>query len=298
MTYAMERNLELYEARGDRYVVCDGKVFRPNGALARPDGPICFDYNVSSDQAKYIMGEIGCRALLTTDGFSGNQASPWYAVICRKFRRLDDYKAKYRSEIRRGLRNCTAQQIDGDYLTKHGYDVYRKAFARYTGSPTSIWSEQQFVRFVEITAEFGDIEHFWGVFHEGSMIAYAMNDLFPKTQVTYWAIKMDPAYTSQYPVYALMYSMNEYYLGEQGYEYANDGWRSIRHETNIQDFLIKKFNFEKAHSNIQIMYDLPTSMVARLGYPLRGPLGRMCKPLKTFFSLEEIRRDSRRTFDQ
>ena len=48
-------------------------------------------------------------------------------------------------------------------------------------------------------------------------------------EINYSFIKLYPKYLNLYPSYALIYKMNEYYLADGGYGYANDGWRAVLH---------------------------------------------------------------------
>ena len=63
--------------------------------------------------------------------------------------------------------------------------------------------------------------------------------------------------------------MNEYYLKEMNFDYINDGARSISHETNIQEFLIKKFKFRKAYCKLNVIYNLRIGFLVKLLYSFR-----------------------------
>ena len=72
--------------------------------------------------------------------------------------------------------------------------------------------------------------------------------------VNYSVIKLHPDYLKGYPSYALIYEMNRYYLNEKNVLYVHDGARSLGHETNIHDWLIKKFRFRKAYAKLHVIY--------------------------------------------
>jgi hypothetical protein len=84
--------------------------------------------------------------------------------------------------------------------------------------------------------------------------------------------------------------MNEYYLVEKGFEYVNDGWRALLHETHFQDFLIEKFGFRKAWTRLGVRYRWPYGPVVRATFPFRKALGRLKPQLNALYKLEAVRR--------
>ena len=89
----------------------------------------------------------------------------------------------------------------------------------------------------------------------GKLIGFAKCDIHENCCM-YTEIKIDPVHLSQYSNYALIYRMNEHYLSERKFLYVCDGLRNILHETNIQKYLINKFNFRRAYCNLNIHYSL------------------------------------------
>ena len=82
-------------------------------------------------------------------------------------------------------------------------------------------------------------------------------------------MKAIPKYQKLYAYYGLIYEMNRYYLEERGLKYVNDGARSITNHSNIQPFLIDKFNFRKAYCHIYIHYKLWLGIAIKILYPIR-----------------------------
>lgn len=290
----MGRHLELYEARGEPHTLCDGKVFRPyGGGAVRPYGPAKFDYTITREQALEVLSQLGGRVLLGTDGFREDGVGDWYAVICSKFITLEMRKSKYRSEVRRGLANCEVRRINAEELIGEGYGVYTRALERYRGSAKPTWDEKQFRRHVHVSGRFDDIVHFWGAFHGGRLVAFAICNVFDAIEATYWIEKVDPASLPHYPAYALQYEIGRYYLDERKFEYINAGWRSIIHSTGIQDFLIRKFGFRRAHSGLQVTYGRWLAAVVACAYPFRKLVGQASRQAGALLSIEEVRRSSR-----
>lgn len=112
--------------------------------------------------------------------------------------------------------------------------------------------------------------HFWGVFEKESnkLIAFAEN-VIREGGVIYGSMKFDPSYLKLYPSYALIHTMNQYYLEECKFKYVSDGPRSLSHETKIQDMLIRKFNFRKAYCKLNPAFSPLLKVAVSILYPFR-----------------------------
>jgi hypothetical protein len=289
------RIAELYKLQGRPFLVLDDKLWVDYRRAVVPVGPPHIDYSLPEDQACILLEHFsGSLMARYTTGFETEGLSPWYAVICDNFKDISQLPAKNRSEIRRGLNNCGVEKIDAVYLSQHGYEVYFSAYERYKGG-SKPGSEKKFRESKYITAVFEDVYHYWGVFHKNRLIAYSSNMVYSDEVVDYTAIKINPEYLKLYPGYALIYRMNQYYLIEQSFQYVNDGFRSIAHQTNFQDFLIRKFGFKKAYVGIKIFYKPIISLGLSLTFPFRGFLKRLNTKMETLYRLEEIHRESQKS---
>jgi len=85
--------------------------------------------------------------------------------------------------------------------------------------------------------------------------------------------------------------MNKTYLDDYKFEYVNDGYRSLMHGTNIQDFLIRKFNFFKAGLSLRITYRPFYGALVKTIYPFRKILSGCDARLDALLELERIRRN-------
>ena len=101
--------------------------------------------------------------------------------------------------------------------------------------------ERKFYNSIIVNKEYEDLFEYWGSYND-KMLAYSINNIYENIEVGYNAIKIDPEYVKKYPAYALIYNMNKYYLKDKKFKYVNCGFISLSHYTNIQKFLISKFN--------------------------------------------------------
>ena len=84
-----------------------------------------------------------------------------------------------------------------------------------------------------------------------------------------------------------------YYLDNCGFQYVNDGFRSIYHQTQFQDTLINALGFEKAYTTLNVYYQPFVRMLVRLCYPWRSVLGRIDRKLAAFLEQERCARFSK-----
>ena len=233
-----------------------------NGALV-PLTPPHHEVDIT-DINKRIYKEQVYFARWTSDFDSENETEFWYVICDQKFH-ISDYSRNTRNQIRRGLRNCKVELINKEIVIKNGFDNYNAAFRTYNTHLRSKNIEE----FKEELINLSDEWEFWGIFHKEKMIGYSQNRVIDN-YCDYSTIKIYPKYLKMYASYALFYEMNKYYLNEKRLKYVSDGARSISHQSNIQDFLIKKFKFRKAFCQLHLLYQPRIKMIVDLLYPFRN----------------------------
>jgi hypothetical protein len=288
------RFAELYERLGLSFVIVNGKMWSSYKRMIVPVGPPHLDYSISENKSAQLFRYFPEAVLVRhTGGFEPEKRleDGWYAVISENCQDLESLSSKTRSEIRRGLKNCVVRQVEANYIAEHGYNVYLAAFERYQGIEVPA-SETNFKKDIRTKNSFDDLLHYWAVFHQDKLVAFATNRVYGTEAIDYSIITFDPKYLKLYPSYALIYSMNRYYLVERRYSYVNDGFRSIYHESNIQQYLIKKFSFKKMNVKLNITYKNLIHYLIYFTFPFRKILGEYNHKLKALYKLEEIRRSA------
>jgi hypothetical protein len=195
-----------------------------------------------------------------SDFDSKNQTDFWYVIhdtpMC-----MDSYSTNTRNQIKKGLKNFQIRIIAKSVIMQEGYDIYVSAFQSYN-TMTGFKSKELFLKELE-----GDWE-FWGVYSKGALVGYSQNKIIDRS-CDYSTIKITPNYRKMYPTYALIFTMNKYYLNEKNLKYVSDGARSLFHQSNIQEFLIRKFKFRKAFCRLHVLYSPFIKRVVFLLYPFR-----------------------------
>ena len=238
-----------------------------NGALI-PDQPPHMLVNDSENVIAKKIKEHNSYFARWTSNFDCHKQTDFWYVINDRHLKIEDYSKNTRSKIRRGLKNCIVKVVSLAVMKEFGYECYKYAFENYN---THLQPKSN-LEFADDLDALDRQWEFWGVFFDGKLIGYSQNRIV-KDYCDYSTIKFHPKYLKYYPSYALFFSMNAYYLNEMKLKYVNDGARSISHETNIQEFLIQKFQFRKAYCKLHLSYSYKFKMIILLLYPLKSIIG-------------------------
>ncbi len=283
---------EYYNELGIKTIIIDGILFREYQKMIIPVGPVKFNYQIYKEQERFLFKFFKNSLLVRLNyDFDKTTNQNWYSVICDMFLNLDTLSSNTRSKVKRGLKNCQIEKINSKFLLNHGYEVYLSAFKRYKDSKPI--KKNEYLKNMEVSTKYENIIDYWGVFEKktGKLIAYSQNFIYDNIEVNYSTIKFHPDYLFLYPSYSLFFEMNKYYLEEKRFEYVNDGFKSILHETNIQSFLIEKFGFRKAYTNLYIEYKPIISFLIKALFPINNTVGLFNSKLKALFELEKIKKN-------
>ena len=287
----LNRFASYLDANGAQFDIIDKKIYRCYNKMIVPFGPVEEDYSIDKIVSKVLMKKNG--GILVRHHkplISPSVTSSWYAVVCDEFKDLNQMSSKYRSQVLRGLNNCEAKRIDASLLKGKGFDIYRSALASYRNSGAKSLSKKQFQNEINIAKNYDDIVHYWGVFHQNKLIAYSVNLVYDKIEVSYSSIKFNPVHLCFYPSYALFYEMNRHYLQQEEFKYVSDGYRNLSHKTNIQDYLIKKFAFRKFYLTLNIDYYYGVEQFVNTIYPIRGLVSKIDGRIGAILKQERIKR--------
>ncbi len=289
-TYVERLGCKL-QSNGRKYVVCKGQIFSESGGIVSADIPAAEGTLLHPRDCRDLLQKLGGKMVRWTGGFTpGSQPGGWYSVICRNFVPVESKPHKKRAKAKSRLKDCEVRMIPAEELAATGYRVHLQALKRYRGAKISIPAEEEFRHNVAREKAFPDLTHNWGIYYKGVLAGYAQNHVIGQTEAYYSTIKLDPDYFDYSPGYALIYRMNEYYLGQCGFQYVNDGYKTIWHETNMQTFLMDHFGFEKAYTRLHVHYRAPMGLLMLAAYPWRKWLGRLDGRMAALFEQERCRR--------
>lgn len=192
------------------------------------------------------------------------ETSFWY-VIKDSFGGMEELSSKMRNQVKKCFKTMRVEKISSEFLIEYGYEVFVAATDNYKVKaipPTRSEFESRINNAEE--------NEFWACFdlETDSIVAFCMNAVSNEC-CEYRTMKAIPEYQKKYAYYGLIYEMNRYYLEKRGLKYVNDGARSITNHSNMQPFLIDKFNFRKAYCNLEIHYKWWLSFVINVLFPFR-----------------------------
>lgn len=219
---------------------------------------------LDSGGVKSLLEKGGMMIRNAYDFDCKEETSFWY-VIKDTFGGMEELSAKMRNQVKKCFKTMRVEKISAEYLLENGYDVFVAASDSYRVKavpPTREEFEARIKNAVE--------NEYWGVIdiETEKLVAFCMNAVTDES-CEYRTMKAIPEYQKKYAYYGLIYDMNQYYLEERKVKYVNDGGRSITNHSNIQPFLIDKFNFRKAYCHFEIKYKWWLGLAVNCLYPLR-----------------------------
>ncbi len=287
-----QRFSELFDTLGVQFEVVRGFIWVDYSRMVVPIGPIKVDYSISEEEARFLLSRFSKTfAVRFTSGFTNARAdNGWYAVILKDFKQLLDLSKNTRKKIRSGSRNCTVRRLDAKFVADHGYDAFSAAVRRYKGTNKPEVTETYFRREILATARFDDIVHYWGAFYGDRLIALHIIYAYDRIEASGVLLRLHPDFIKLYPSYILHQTMGEYYLEKESFEYINGGLRNILHQTNIQDFLMNTFKYEKAFLGLSLKYRPYYGLLISMGMPARSLLGSISPKVAALYKMNEAAR--------
>jgi hypothetical protein len=277
--YLRSRGVPLFEAGGTYWIMKSGGILVP--AQAAP----CF-VELGEDEAKALLRKSGAYLLYYSSVPCEKETAYWW-IICDRF---DPGKlsSNTRSKINRGNRACSVKSIEAGWLAENGHECYRSAFGRYNNAESV--GEEEYHRNIKEDAK-GPFE-FWGVFFEDRLAGYTKCIIEEKIATT-TVVKYHPAYLKYYSSYALMDNLIRHYVVEMNMT-LNNGTRSLLHDTNFQDFLLK-LGFRKQFCRLNVTYNSLLKIGIHTLFPARKAIGMLpsrgvISKARSLLFLEELRK--------
>ena len=207
----------------------------------------------------------------------------WWYIVKEGTWSLEQCGQKTKYGIKRGQKRFNARLVSCEEILQHGYEVCEQAVKQY-GDTGELPSRDQFEKKVQGAQTTGGLE-FFGVFCGTTLVGFAEN--YVQGNACLWeSIYYHPDYLRDYSGYALIDSMLDHYLNNMRMLYVSDGCRSIYHQTNIQNHLIKNYNFTKKYSLLQIYYTPLMRVSINSLYLFRHGINLICAKYPQSFILQ------------
>lgn len=234
----------------------------------RFDGAPHEEQRLSTTECKTLFKQGGLM-VRNTYNFDCQQETCFWNLIKDHFGGLEELSGNTRNRVKKSIENLNFGLIDLPLIQNSGYPILKATFDDYVtvDRPMNMQVFEEYIQHCQRKNY-----EYWGVFDSKSQefIGFCANRLW-KDAVEYGVIGIKPEYkhNGTFPYYGLFYSMNKYYLHEKGFRYITDGSRSITEHSNIQKFLIEKFNFRKSYCQLEIHYRWWMNLAVKVLYPFR-----------------------------
>ena len=234
----------------------------------RFDGAPHEESRLQRPEWKALLKQGGLLVRNTYD-FDTPRTTRFWNLIKDHFGGLEELTSGTRNRVLKSLEQLDFKRISIDVIQEKGYPILKATFEDYAtvDRPMNEAVFHEYLRHCQ-----SKTYEYWGVFDKQSdqFIGFCANRRWEEA-VEYGVIGIDPSYkhNGTFPYYGLFYSMNQYYLQDQGLRYVTDGSRSITNHSNIQPFLEEKFNFWKSYCKLEIHYRWWIHIAVKLMYPVR-----------------------------
>lgn len=203
--------------------------------------------------------------------FDCTEETEWWCIIKDTPFDIMSLKSNRRSLITRGLKRVDVKVIiPADYAEQMS-NILVKEWKYYDDSYEEGNDRQKLTDdFKKLTMKnLGNAEYLGAFLKDtDTMIGYAIYNLFDDW-IEYSVVKTDPEYLNTQVNAALAYFGVERYM-RPGIKYIHGGWRTVIHESNYQEYLMKNFGFRKAYCKLHIQYRPLMQIAVNVLYPLRG----------------------------
>ncbi len=281
----INRHEELLKAQSINYLRVGDRLLREYNKIIIPLGPVITPSANLPVDAKKVLKKLHGFLVWWTDNQEVD-TSPWYAVIKDKYLEVDEYhSSNMRNKIRKGLKNCEIRQVEASWLGEHGYSVFKNAL--YTFTKNKIPGLAAFKKKIEPTFNFSDIIHYWGIFMDEKLVGYSVVYCYENHEANISEIRINPDYNTYRPSYALLHKLSEFYLKNQKFNYVNNGYRNLLHETNIQQLLLSDFGYRKLKVKLHRAYRFPFGIMVKTINPFKNRLTRF-ESISAVLQLEDV----------
>lgn len=208
--------------------------------------------------------------------FDCTEETEWWCIIKDTPFDIMSLKSNRRSLITRGLKRVDVKVIiPADYAEQMS-NILVKEWKYYDDSYEEGNDRQKLTDdFKKLTMKnLGNAEYLGAFLKDtDTMIGYAIYNLFDDW-IEYSVVKTDPEYLNTQVNAALAYFGVERYM-RPGIKYIHGGWRTVIHESNYQEYLMKNFGFRKAYCKLHIQYRPLMQIAVNVLYPLRGMIKKV-----------------------
>jgi hypothetical protein len=254
---------------------------------------------IDKENMKLALHLSTCYMARYTTNFDCGFETPWYYVICDAPIDLKKLNSANRYNINHGLRHFYVQKIRKNLENvRELYRIYKKSSERYTNFTPVSESD-----FIEAAINSFESNVYYGAYYKNNNLLCGYTSVKEQANVaSFNTMKLDQAYFKFGLTYVLVFWVTDIYLKQKKFKYIHNGERSVRHDTEMQDFLIKRLSFRKAYTNLHMEYKFFLGLLIRICYPFRKLFnklhGILFHNVSALLLQEQIAQETNRFFTQ
>lgn len=250
---------------GYRYILQHGILWKDNQKCLLPTSPPTRLNGLLEAEAKNFLMNQKCFLIRWEENFDQIKHSNWWHVIKDSDTKIESLSANTRSKVRRGLKFFDCVKLSTEELISEGYIVYKRAFSGYK-THEKIYTQKEFNSAIEKMPNYTE---FWGIRKKDSGELVGFSENYIEDKVCFFnSIWFDPNSLRKYSSYAFFFTVSNHYISDRSFKYVSNGAKSISHDTAIHEFLLSKFGYRKAYSNVKIIYNPFLRVMIALLMPL------------------------------
>ena len=223
------------------------EFWRNSGGVLTPLARPHIDVTPERQSIREALRESGALLAIWTTNWDLPDATEWWWNCCD----MEDYSVdniasrRGRRSIRVGLRRCEIRRVSAAKFAEDAYPIHAEAVFSYGQSPPK---KPDYSAAILGMSKFPGTE-LWGAYVENRMAAFATCQVFDGA-VNLGSTKSDHSLDKHNPNAALFYSIWEHYQN-RGIKYVTNGWRSLWHPTNINNFLMT-LGFRRVYCRVNV----------------------------------------------
>ena len=242
---------------------------------------------LSKEEARSILKGKGLMIRNTYDFDTKEETSFWF-VIKDKLEDISELPFSARRNIRISERKYDFKRCEKELFINIAHPIL---IARQKSLKNKTMSENDFRIMIEEYEKNCKIDY-WIVNEKDKeeCVAFSINRIKENScEYDFMSCKPEALHNRTHPYYGLIFSMNQYYLGEKKVKYVCDGSRTITEHSNIQDYLIHNFKFRKAYCKLKIHYKWWFGIVIKMLFPFRNLIP--VRNIRAILKMEEYSRN-------
>lgn len=237
---------------------------------------------------KTLLKQGGLLVRNTYDFDCQDETCFWY-VIKDSYHGLEELSSRVRNKVRHADKYFDYQRITFDTIAEKAYPIIEETYSDYAVHDRKM-NHKVFESYLNECKE--RRYDYWGIFEVASheLVGFCTVRLWDKCcEYGVTGILSKYKRNDYYPYYGLYHHLNGYYLDEQSFDYVSDSARTITEHSQIQDFLIKNYNFRKAYCRLAVHYKWWMKIAVKMLYPFKNviPWHRV----KAILNMEAMQRE-------